>query len=63
MTDTGMILGPLVMGALADAVHLSTPFLLAAALVSVIACQCHRQASREHLHSTPVDAPLPPPVG
>jgi DHA1 family multidrug resistance protein-like MFS transporter len=43
MTDSGHILGPLVMGALADAVHLSAPFLLAGMLVSVIAWRCHRQ--------------------
>jgi DHA1 family multidrug resistance protein-like MFS transporter len=44
MTDTGQILGPLVMGALADAVDLSTPFLLGAALLMVTAWQCRRQA-------------------
>jgi MFS family permease len=43
VTDSGMILGPLVMGALADAVHLFAPFLLAGALVSVIAWRCHGQ--------------------
>jgi MFS transporter, DHA1 family, multidrug resistance protein len=63
MTDSGQILGPLVMGVLADAVHLSTPFLLAAALVSVLAWRCHRQASPEHPHGTPVDAPQPTPPG
>jgi MFS family permease len=63
MTDNGQILGPLVMGVLADAVHLSTLFLLAAALVSVLAWRCHRQASPEHPHGTPVDAPQPTPPG
>jgi MFS family permease len=43
MTDSGQILGPLVMGALADAVHLSAPFLLAGTLVSVIAWRCYGQ--------------------
>jgi MFS family permease len=44
MTDGGQILGPLVMGALADAVDLSTPFLLGAALLVATAWQCYRQA-------------------
>jgi MFS family permease len=43
MTDSGQILGPLVMGALADAVDLSMPFLFAAALLLVTAWQGHRQ--------------------
>ncbi len=46
MTDAGMLVGPLVMGALADAVHLSAPFLVAGALVSVLAWHCHRHALR-----------------
>jgi MFS family permease len=37
MTDGGQILGPLVMGALADAVDLSTLFLFGAALLLVAA--------------------------
>ncbi|MGH7315734.1 MAG: MFS transporter, partial [Candidatus Rokuibacteriota bacterium] len=45
MADTGQILGPLVLGALADAVDLSTPFLLGAALLAMTAWQCHRRAS------------------
>jgi DHA1 family multidrug resistance protein-like MFS transporter len=45
MTDSGQILGPLVMGALADAVDLSTPFLFGAALLTVTAWQCRRQAN------------------
>jgi len=44
MTDSGQILGPLVMGAVADAVDLSTPFLLGAALLMAAAWQCSRQA-------------------
>ena len=44
MTDSGQILGPLVMGALADAVDLSTPFLFGAALLIATAWQCRRQA-------------------
>jgi DHA1 family multidrug resistance protein-like MFS transporter len=63
MADSGMILGPLVMGALADAVHLSAPFLLAGALMSVLAWRCYRQASPEPPHGTPVEAPLPTPQG
>lgn len=43
MTDTGQILGPLVMGALADAVDLSSPFLFGAALLVLAAWQGHRQ--------------------
>lgn len=44
VTDTGMLLGPAVMGALADAVDLTTPFLCAAVLVGVLAWPCCRQA-------------------
>jgi MFS family permease len=44
MTDSGHILGPLVMGALADAVDLSTPFLFGTALLTAVAWQCHRKA-------------------
>lgn len=44
VTDTGMIVGPLVCGVLADALDLSAPFLLAAALLSVIAWRWRRQA-------------------
>jgi MFS family permease len=40
MTDTGHILGPPVMGALADAVDLSAPFLLGAALLLAVAGLC-----------------------
>jgi MFS family permease len=42
MTDTGHILGPLVMGVLADAVDLSTPFLLGTALLIAVAWLCSR---------------------
>lgn len=45
MTDSGQVLGPLVMGALADAVHLSAPFLCAAALLMVTAWWCRHHAS------------------
>lgn len=44
VTDTGQILGPLVMGALADAVDLTTPFLFGATLLMVTAWQCRRRA-------------------
>jgi MFS family permease len=51
MTDSGHLLGPLVMGPLADAVHLSAPFLIAGVLVSVIAWRCYRYG--------PVNTPSP----
>jgi MFS family permease len=44
MSDTGQILGPLVMGALADASDLSTPFLLGAALLALTAWRCRAGA-------------------
>ncbi len=44
MTDSGQILGPLVMGTLADGVDLSTPFLMGSALLLMVAWQCRRQA-------------------
>lgn len=44
MSDGGQIGGPLVMGALADAVDLSTPFLFGTALLAVTAWTCHRCA-------------------
>jgi MFS family permease len=53
MTDSGQIVGPLVMGALADGVDLSTPFLVGAALLMVVAWQCRRQAKAI---STPLGA-------
>ncbi|MDO8476671.1 MAG: MFS transporter [Candidatus Rokubacteria bacterium] len=45
MTDSGQILGPLVLGAFADGVDLSAPFLFGAALLTATAWQCRRQAS------------------
>ena len=53
MTDSGQILGPLVMGAFADAVDLSAPFLLGAALLTATAWQCRRQASAISAAATP----------
>jgi MFS family permease len=53
MTDTGQILGPLVMGALADAVDLSAPFLFGAALLMATAWQCRRQANAISAAVTP----------
>ena len=44
MTDGGQILGPIVMGAVADAMHISATFLLASALLVTIAWRCHRHA-------------------
>jgi MFS family permease len=44
MTDTGQILGPLAMGALADAVDLSSPFYLGAALLVATAWRCWSHA-------------------
>jgi hypothetical protein len=44
MTDSGQIVGPLVMDALADGVDLSTPFLVGSALLLMVAWQCGRQA-------------------
>ena len=42
MTDGGQILGPIVMGAVADAMHIPVTFLLASALLVTIAWRCHR---------------------
>jgi MFS family permease len=53
MTDSGQILGPLVMGALADAADLSTPFLFGAAVLSATAWQCRRQANAVSAAVTP----------
>jgi DHA1 family multidrug resistance protein-like MFS transporter len=52
MTDSGQIVGPLAMGALADGVDLSTPFLVGSALLMVAAWQCRRQVKAV---STPLD--------
>ncbi|PYM95992.1 MAG: hypothetical protein DME04_03195 [Candidatus Rokuibacteriota bacterium] len=45
MSDSGQILGPLVMGVLADAIDLSAPFLTGAALLAGAAWRCRRHAS------------------
>jgi DHA1 family multidrug resistance protein-like MFS transporter len=45
MSDGGQIVGPLVMGALADAVDLSAPFLIGAVLLAAAAWECHRRAN------------------
>jgi MFS family permease len=47
MADGGQIVGPLVMGALADAVDLAAPFAAAAALLIVAAWHCRRAARAE----------------
>lgn len=44
-SDSGQIAGPLIMGALADAIDLSAPFLFGAALLGVTAWQCCRRAN------------------
>lgn len=44
MTDGGQILGPLMMGALADAIDLSAPFFFGAALLAAAAWCCRRRA-------------------
>jgi len=43
-TDSGMLLGPLVMGAVADAWHLPATFLFAGALAGALAWRCRRHA-------------------
>jgi predicted MFS family arabinose efflux permease len=40
VTDTGMVIGPLVMGPLADALGLDAPFILAAVLLGALAWAC-----------------------
>ena len=45
MTDSGQILGPLIMGGLADAAGLPAPFYLGAALLVAMAWPCRRLAS------------------
>jgi MFS family permease len=45
MTDSGQILGPLIMGAVADAAGLSAPFHLGTVLLVAMAWQCRRHAS------------------
>jgi len=44
MSDSGQIAGPLLMGALADAIDLSAPFLFGAALLTATAWRCRRHA-------------------
>ncbi|HWN02848.1 MAG TPA: MFS transporter [Candidatus Dormibacteraeota bacterium] len=44
VTDTGMLVGPLVMGALADGVHPTAPFVVAGALLCLLAWPGHRPA-------------------
>ena len=44
VTDAGMLLGPIALGALADAVDLTTPFLCAAVLVCALGWCCRREA-------------------
>jgi MFS family permease len=44
MSDGGQIVGPLAMGALADVLDLSAPFLVGAVLLAGAAWQCRRQA-------------------
>jgi DHA1 family multidrug resistance protein-like MFS transporter len=46
VTDTGMLVGPVVMGTLADSIHLTTPFLCSAVVVAVLGWQCRRQVSK-----------------
>jgi MFS family permease len=45
VTDAGMLVGPIVMGTLADAVHLNAPFLCAALVLCLLAWRCHRAAA------------------
>jgi MFS family permease len=45
MSDSGQIIGPLVMGTLADGIDLSAPFLFGAALLGAMAWQCRRRAN------------------
>jgi MFS family permease len=51
MSDSGQIVGPLIMGSLADVVDLSTPFFFGAALLAATAWQCHRHA---HARAVPI---------
>jgi MFS family permease len=44
VTDAGMLVGPLVMGTLADAVHLAAAFLAAGAIAAALGWRCHRHA-------------------
>jgi MFS family permease len=51
LTDTGQILGPPLMGALADAVDLAAPFLCGTALLMAAAWLCHRAGPRLARHT------------
>jgi len=53
MTDGGQIIGPLLMGALADAVDLSAPFLIGAVLLAATAWLCHRRSNVMSLRAIP----------
>jgi len=46
VTDAGMMLGPLLMGPLADAFGLTAPFLVAGIITCALAWACHRHAAR-----------------
>jgi MFS family permease len=46
ITDAGMMLGPLLMGPLADAFGIAAPFLVAGIITCALAWACHRHATR-----------------
>jgi len=46
VTDTGMLLGPLLTGPLADALGLAAPFLVSGIIACALAWACHRHAAR-----------------
>jgi MFS family permease len=58
MTDSGQIAGPLVMGFLADAMGLATPFVFGALLLATTAWQCHRR-ERAMLSASTVEGSKP----
>jgi MFS family permease len=43
-TDAGMVVGPLLMGQLADAIDIAVPFVVAGLISCVVASACYRQA-------------------
>jgi MFS transporter, SP family, sugar:H+ symporter len=47
MTDTGHVIGPLVMGVVADVIHVTAPFVCVAVLLALLAWRCHRLTLRE----------------
>jgi len=51
VNDSGMIVGPLVFGAVADAVHLAAPFVLAAGLLIIVAWRCQQGRRGEASHA------------